>query len=393
MNVILPFVAIVLFTVTTGFSQIMDCPDGRNPITGKICANSIITITPFLNIPFNPQSASMGRAGIAVSPSTTSLSLNTSNLVFSDSKFGIQTTYVPWLHRLGVQDAYLLNTAGYGKIGKNGVIGLSSRYFNLGSIEVLNQDIGIRLMEWEGLLSYNQKLHPNLAVGLSLKYIYSRIAAGQTANGAWFTPINTIAGDLSLTYQKNLFESKDVTLITGLAIRNVGPKASYLEGATISDYLPANLGIGIGFIREFSEQHTLTITFDLNRLLVPTPRIEIGEGDPNLPDFMEKTAFQGMISSFRDAPTAAEDFNENQYSFGVEYQYNYFIGRIGHYNEHISKGGEKLITYGIGVRLKGVGIDFSYGSSVNQRRALEPWRISLSYDFASVEQDVVPEGI
>lgn len=397
MKTIVTGIVFVLFSITIGYGQIWNCSNGINTITGEPCTNTIITLTPFLNLPFNPQAASMGGSGIALSPSSTSLSLNSSNLAFIDSRFGIQTTYTPWLiNILGYSGIYLFNTSGYGKIGERSTLGASFRYFSLGLIEFTGPNGEVqgsdRPNEWEALFSYNRKLSSEFSMGLSLKQIHSKLVSGQTASGNPISPINTTAGDVSFTYRKPLFMEKKTTFTAGLAIRNIGPKASYIKGSNFSDYLPTNLGVGIGFVRRFAKHHTLSFAFDLNRLLVPTPSNEFEEGDPDIPDFMEMSPIRGMLSSFGDAPSGlGEDFNENQYSFGVEYRYKYVIGRIGHFNEHKTKGNKKLLTFGVGARFKGIGLDFSYISRLNDQRIGETWRIGLSYDF--YPKEIIPEVI
>jgi len=156
------------------------------------------------------------------------------------------------------------------------------------------------------------------------------------------------------------------------------------------NYLPANLGIGIGILHEFSDDHTIAFTGELNRLLVPTPSTVNETGDPNIFDFQEKSVLQGMLSSFGDAPGGpGEDFNENMYSLGIEYRYKFIIGRIGHFNEHRTKGNRKLLGTGIGVRFEGIGFDVSYVGTLKNRSPMEGWSVTFSYDFKPVGKQPV----
>ena len=41
--------------------------------------------------------------------------------------------------------------------------------------------------------------------------------------------------------------------------------------STTKDFIPANMGIGLGYVFNANEKHQLGLYFDLNRLLVPTP--------------------------------------------------------------------------------------------------------------------------
>ncbi len=388
-HVLIVSVFFILVSATLGFSQ--TCVDGINQTTGENCSNVVTTALPFLTMPVNPEAAAMGGSGIAISPSTTSIALNSSNLAFIDSKFGVQVSYAPWLRQLGLRDVYLGTAAGYVRLGETTSLGASFRFFNLGRILYTDQNgasIGsFNPREWEGLLSYNRKLSPNFAMGLSLKYLSSKLASGQTVNGNSIIPLRTGAGDLSFTFRKPLkVGDKKATFITGLAIRNIGPKVTYIKDGFRGGFLPTNLGLGFGFVHEFAKKHTLTITGELNRLLVPSPSTVNTEGSPEYLDFTEKSVVEGMFSSFGDAPGGlGEDFRENQYSLGVEYRYRFIIGRLGHFNEHKTKGDRKLITGGIGIRGKGFGIDLSYVTHTSKGLG-ETYRVSVLYNFEPLKE-------
>ncbi len=380
-------IVFVLFSSTAVLSQIYYCNEGINPYTEAPCTIPLITTLNFLQLPFNPQSTGIGGSGIAILPSLTSVNLNSSNLAFIESKFGVQASYVFWYKQRGNKKVYITPAiTGYAKLGKNSALGASFRYSNSDRFVYIDSEGGGSIgspppKAWEGLLSYNQKLSPNFAVGLSLKYIRSQ-ANSQISDGTKVLPINTGAGDLSFTFRKPLkIINKKATIVTGLAIRNVGPKVTYLENRYRSDFLPTNLGLGLGYIHKFEEQHTLTVTGEVNRLLVPTPSNTNEEGQPLYYDFQEKTAIQGMISSFSDAPNgASEDFQENNYSIGAEYRYQFIIARLGHFNEHRTKGNRKILTGGIGFRFNGIGVDLAYAANLNLKLN-KSFQIAVSYNL------------
>lgn len=59
-----------------------------------------------------------------------------------------------------------------------------------------------------------------------------------------------------------------------------------------------------------------------------------------------------MWKSFTDAPNGfREEWQENQYSFGLEYHYKAFYIRHGYFIEHQMKGNRKFMGNGIGIRL------------------------------------------
>ena len=107
----------------------------------------------------------------------------------------------------------------------------------------------------------------------------------------------------------------------------------------------------------------ITLTLDLNKLLVPTPPIYdtnpdsiIAGKDPNV------AVPVAIFQSFYDAPGGfKEEMHEITYSLGVEYWYNnQFAIRGGYFHENETKGNRKYFTAGAGFRLKIFTLDFSY---------------------------------
>ena len=94
-------------TILTG----QNCPLSIN---GK-CINPLITSVPFLRIVPDARSAALGDAGIGTSPDANAMHVNSSKLVFADSKFSLAGSYSPWLRSLGLTDVYLAYLSGYYK--------------------------------------------------------------------------------------------------------------------------------------------------------------------------------------------------------------------------------------------------------------------------------------
>jgi hypothetical protein len=91
-----------------------------------------------------------------------------------------------------------------------------------------------------------------------------------------------------------------------------------------------------------------------------------------------------ILSSFGDA-SFGEEMRELMYSFGFEYWYNkQFAIRLGHYNEHKTKGNRKYMTVGLGLRYNIFCLNFSYliPTFNSQRNPLDnTLRFSLMMDF------------
>lgn len=59
-------------------------------------------------------------------------------------------------------------------------------------------------------------------------------------------------------------------LSVGLNISNIGSKISYTQ-STVKDFIPTNLGLGVGYTLEIVSKHSVGVYVDMNKLMVPTP--------------------------------------------------------------------------------------------------------------------------
>lgn len=374
-----------LFNVTT---QEWETP------AGTPCVNTIVTAVPFLRIIPDARSGAMGDVGIALSPDANSMVLNAARLANVKYDLSVSATYTPWLRNLGLQDVYLAYLAGYKKLDDLQAIGMSLRYFSLGSISFTDenaQPLGEgRPNEFEVAVAYARKLSPKLSVGFTPKFIYSNLASGQRIGDVEITPGIAGAADFSMIFVTPIKQKSgnDSELSIGAAITNLGTKISYTNSIN-KDYIPTNLGIGGAWKFNFDEYNTFTIAADINKLLVPTP---ILPADPDydvdmngIPDYKEKSTFSAMLGSFGDAPGgAAEEFRELMYSIGLEYWYDeQFAVRAGYYTENSTKGNRRFFTVGLGLKYNIFGLNFSYLiPTTNQRNPLDnTLRFSLLFDF------------
>lgn len=372
---------------------------GYDPL-GRPCGGTIQTSTVFLRINPDARSAGMGDAGIATEADANAMHFNASKMVFAANPFSASATYTPWLQSLGVNDVYMAYLSGYTQFGsgeRKQAAGLSVRFFSLGQIQ-FTDDIGTPLnvgqpREMEIAAAYARQLSPNLSVAGSLKYIYSNLATGQSvANSA--EPIRSAqagAVDISMTYRKPFkIGDKQSNLQVGLAINNLGNKVNYNRTA---DFLPTNLGLGLGWSYNLDEFNQLNFAFDINKLLVPTPQpLDTADVDRNgIADWKDISPVEGIFKSFGDAPGgASEELKELMYSIGVEYWYDkQFAVRVGYFYEDRSKGGRQYLTAGLGLRYSFLGINMSY--LVPQGGTRGPLdntlRFSLIFDLNSFKPD------
>ncbi|MDZ7876980.1 MAG: type IX secretion system outer membrane channel protein PorV [Saprospiraceae bacterium] len=390
----------ILFTLLalSLFSSARGQQGGCDPATGvdaagRKCGGTIQTAVPFLMINPDARSGAMGDVGIAISPDANAINFNASKYAMAESKFGVSLSYTPWLRSLGVNDIYLANLAGYSKFGSgsNQAIGVSLRYFSLGSIQWT--DFNAQLLgegsprEFEVGASYSRELSKNFAIGVTGKFIYSNLATGQTAEGSdRISSGRAGAVDFSATYKSPIsMAAGKSNLMVGMAVRNIGNKITYLRSA---DFLPTNLGIGASWDIPFDQYNSIVIAADFNKLLVITPQRDSTDGNNNkIYDWKEVSPISGVLKSFGDAPGGGqEELKEVNYSLGVEYWYDkQFAVRAGYFHESAAKGGRQYFTVGLGLKYNVLGINLSYlVPTASQRGPLDnTLRFSLLFDAAS----------
>lgn len=366
-------------------------------LDGGPCANAIPTAVPFLRISPDARTGGLGDAGVAISPDANSMHINSSKLAFVENDFALSATYSPWLRSLGLQDVYLAYLAGFKRIDDLQTLGFSLRYFSLGDIQFTNENgepIGNgRPREFEVAVGFARKLGENFSVGVNGKFIFSNLAAGQEVGGVEINPGIAGAADLSLYYRLPL-EASELTF--GLALSNLGSKISYTK--ITNDYLPANFGLGAAWQFNLDDYNKLTLTGEINKLMVPTPQHDFVDEDQNgINDFREQPLFKSVLSSWSDAPGGfSEELQELTYSVGAEYWYDdQFALRAGYFSEHQQKGGRKYLTLGLGLKYNVFGINMSYlisagQTALNSNPLDKTLRFSLLFDFSALDEQGTP---
>ena len=111
----------------------------------------------------------------------------------------------------------------------------------------------------------------NLGIGIAFRYINSNLASGQSASGSTYKTGNSVAGDLTLFHDGTVGSSNGSGLNWGITLSNLGAKISYTNDASEKDFIPANLGLGVAYVKSVDESNKVTFGLDINKLLVPTP--------------------------------------------------------------------------------------------------------------------------
>jgi hypothetical protein len=348
--------------------------------------NAIPTAVPFLNISPDSRSGAMGDAGVALSPDVNANYWNPAKLAFLENNNDVSLSYSPWLRHL-VPDVSLAYLSYAHKIDDRNTFGASLRYFNLGSIQLIdaNQtDQGIyKPTEFSIDASFARKFGENLSLGLTMRYIYSNFSNGAFISGAGQQNKagNAVSAGVSLYYKKPY--GNNSLFAFGANISNIGNKISYTSTGP-SYFLPANLKFGVANTWALDDLSKFTVAFDINKLLVPTPPIRDNDGNIIKGSDDDVSVPAGIFRSFGDAPGGfSEEIKELSFSPGVEYLYNdRFAVRAGYFYENPAKGGRHYATAGFGLKYDIFNFDFSYLIASQQNSPLaNTLRFTLSASF------------
>lgn len=366
-------------------------------INGQCTPNPVVTALPFLSIIPDARGGAMGDAGLATSPDASSIYYNPSKLAFVQKDAEITATYTPWLRNLGLTDVYVAYLSGYKKIDDLSAFGFNLGYFSLGQIsftDINGNGTGTGMpREFSAGVAYARRLSPNFSTGIGGKFFYSNLASGQSVQGLDITAASGFAADISMTYNSNPdLDGRGSNFSAALAISNLGSKISYTN-QQIKEFIPTNLGLGLGYKMNLDDYNSITFALDFKRLLVPTPvpNIEPFTSNGEYADYIQRregSTFSNIFSSFSDAPGGfSEELKEFSTSFGVEYWYdNQFAVRAGYFNENRLKGDRQFITIGLGLKYNVFGFDISYLAPTNiQRNPLDnTLRFSFTFDLGVV---------
>jgi len=355
--------------------------------------NTITTSVPFLIIGPDSRSGGMGDVGVASTPDVNSMHWNPAKYAFVKDDMGIAMNYVPWLRAL-VPDISLSYLSVYVRRNDNEVIGMSLRYFSLGDITFTNNNADVigqyRPNEFAISGAYARKLSDYFSIAVATRYIRSDLTGGQTLQGGLGTHAGqSIAADISSYFQKEIrIAKKDFDWAMGLNISNLGNKISYTKTA-VRDFIPINMRFGTSIGTNFDDYNRMSIEFDVNKLLVPTPP-EYVDGERVAGMDPDVSVVSGVFQSFWDAPGGTkEEFRELNYSTGLEYWYaEQFAIRAGYFYEHPTKGDRQYFTMGAGVKYNVFTLDFSYlidvSSTVGTNPLANTIRFSMIWNLGEV---------
>ncbi len=318
----------------------------------------VTTAVPFLRIAPDARAGGMGDIGVATNPDTYSLFYNMGKVAFNTDKSGIGINYTPFLRELGLRDVYMMAASGFYKLSDDEALTAGLRYYSHGNAQ-FTDDVGNNLNTFKPNdlafeAGYSRKISMRSGLGVSLRYINSRI----TNASADFKTGSSVSADIGFfTGTKN---AAGQGWNFGIALSNLGAKIGYTTNAQQKDYIPANLGLGVGYTAVVNEQNKFNFGLDLNKLLVPTPPDEADA--MAVENYRSQSVAGSWIKSFGDAPGGfSEELKEFQLGFGGEYIYdNRFVLRAGYSTENKTKGNRNYFTLGAGFMYKASHLNFSY---------------------------------
>ena len=359
--------------------------------------NPIYTGVTSLSIAPDARAGALGDVGVATEPDANSQYWNPAKYPFNIARAGVSMSYTPWLRQL-VSDIDLVNLAGFYRIGDYSAVSASLTYFSLGQVFVENE-MTIKPYEMAFDLAYSRMLSETFSAAIALRYIHSDLQYNYTED---MSPGNAFAADIALYYNKYLMMgNRECLLGLGLNASNIGTKISYDDGAT-HEFIPTNLRLGASLLVPIDDYNTISISADINKLMVPTRPTysqfleengyESGDNSyfSEYQTWLESTGYNdispisGIFKSFADAPGgASEELKEIYGGVGIEYCYNQqFSLRGGYHYENEYKGNRKYFTVGAGFRMSVFSLDAAYLISTAQSNPLDQTlRFSLSFDM------------
>ncbi len=419
-----------IFTVISAmaFAQ----PTSSGATDDDLQLNTITTAVPFMAITPESRAGGMGDAGTALSATANSLYWNTSMLNFSEAKGEIAVSYTPWLRQL-TNDIHLSYISGYYKVNDRHSVGGALRYFSLGEITFtdVNGDIirDDKPAEFELTAGYAFRTSDRTSVGLNGKFAYSNLTGGLPVAGVNTKPGVAGAADISFTFFNDDAKIGGLrgTYTFATTINNIGNKIKYTDVGSNApgDFLPMNLKIGNAFKGQFDKYNSLTLSIDLQKLLVPTPAFYDIDANGDFVMMSGKSSdvgvIAGMIQSFYDAPGVVakdengdyiqnadgsyeivggskfrEELSEINIATGLEYWYNDIVAiRGGFFYESRNKGARQYFNIGAGFKYNKFGIDISYLAALQRQNPLaNTLRFSLYMTFggkSSQSADSAPQ--
>ncbi len=320
------------------------------------------TAVPFMMISPDARSGGMGNLSLGMTPEANDLFGNTAKLSYLNEPKGFLINYTPWLKDLGLSDVYLASAGYYKQLTEQSTMNTSLRFFSLGNIDFTDES-GLttlpsqRPSEFSYDIGYSLLLNDKLSIGATLRYIHSRLVTGSFgASAINYKAGNTISGDISMFYKQNL----DLQgFHAGLLLSNMGGKISYSNETKNKYFIPANIGLGVGYLNKIDPDNSIEFGVDVNRLMVPA------SPDNSNAEAVSSYFNQSVLNSYFNSFSAkyGMPFSESlKISVGAEYNYiDKFYLRGGYFlDNNKNLGNMQYFTLGTSFKYQQSKFNISY---------------------------------
>lgn len=344
------------------------------------------TAVPFLMISPDARSGGMGNLSLAMSPETNDLFGNIAKLPSLKEDRSFLINYTPWLKDLGLNDVYLASAGYYKRINDRSSFNSSLRFFSLGDIQFTDQDNNAlasqRPSEFSIDAGYSLMLTEKLSFGITLRYIHSKLVQGSYGTTAIdYKAGNTASSDISLYYKQN----EDLQgFHAGLLLSNLGGKISYTNESKNKSFIPANMGVGVGYLSKFDADNSFELGIDVNRLMVPTTPIDGDEATKN--QYYQQSVISSWFNSF--SSKYGMPLGESlKVSVGGEYNYaDRFYLRAGYYvDNNKNLGNMQYFTLGTSFQYQQSKFHISYlvpsGGGITKNPLSNTLRFGTVFNF------------
>ncbi len=322
------------------------------------------TAVPFMLISPDARSGGMGNLSLAMSPEANDLFGNNAKLSLLKEKKVFLINYTPWLKDLGLTDVYLASAGFYKRLDENSSINSSLRFFSLGNIQFSDVNgtptTEQRPNEFSYDFGYSFLVSDQFSAGITLRYIHSKLVTGSfIGNAIDYRAGNTLSGDISMFYKQN----EDLSgWHAGLLLSNLGGKISYSNASKNKYFIPANLGIGVGYLAKLDMENSIELGADINRLLVPASP---SAADPAYAALKEQYFSQSVINSYFNSFSNKYGMpigESLKISVGAEYNYsNRFFLRTGYFvDNNKNLGNMQYFTLGTSFQFQQSKFNISY---------------------------------
>lgn len=331
-------------------------------------AQNTVPALGFLEIEPDARGSAMGLTGVATAPDNFIFYNPAKIAMLAGQEYGLSAGYVPYLRQLA-KGMGMAAVQGFRRMDEQTSIGLDLRYFALGKVR-FKDDTGYDIYEynpteWAIGLSYARQLSEYSSIGLTVRYINSRPAAGIEFEGQEIKTANALGTDLGFYYcNVALSELPGYTggiLRGGVRLANIGTKVKYHAGS-LSAFQPMNLRGGFSYtFPSPGGEHFFTCNAEAYKLLVPPPPVRDGNGsvvsgkDPETTN-VPAAFFAGLV-----------DMKGWGGGLGLEYSYQQrFFLRGGIHYENPDYSARQLATAGAGFQLGTFHMDVSYFAGLGQ---------------------------